>query len=177
MSIWKPVNSPPPLPRESLPQLLDCGRSLGTSQCPPDPPGRSLLKRLCTPLNAEGKRVPLVDVGLLSSPQFNLLAMGCFLGMTGFYLTMLTPAHARSLDIGKEEVAVLLSATGIADTSGRLLVGFVSESPFVKHRRVEFMCLYLVICGVGCGASVIFAKTFVSQLVFLVVFVFSTEHI
>lgn len=55
--------------------------------------------------------------------------------------------QAEVLGLNKEEASYLLAAIGIANTFGRIILGYISDKPWVNRLFVYNVCL--TICGLG----------------------------
>lgn len=81
----------------------------------------------------------MLDVSLLKSPSFILLALSGFFTMMGFYVPFMYIADRASTIYGwNEDVATyLLSAIGITNTVGRILCGSLSFFPKISTLMVN----------------------------------------
>ncbi|XP_063991262.1 monocarboxylate transporter 14 [Diachasmimorpha longicaudata] len=71
----------------------------------------------------------MLDINLLGSPSFLILAISGGLTMMGFYTPfMFLPGRAESMDL-KDSATFLVSVIGIANTVGRVICGLVSSLP------------------------------------------------
>lgn len=72
----------------------------------------------------------MLDVSLLKSPSFLILAISGFLTMMGFYVPfMYLKDRAEMNGISTSTAVFLVSAVGIANTVGRVLCGIISSLP------------------------------------------------
>lgn len=72
----------------------------------------------------------MLDVSLLKSPSFLILAISGFLTMMGFYIPFMYMKDRAEMGGIHESTAVfLVSVTGIANTVGRVLCGILSSLP------------------------------------------------
>lgn len=55
--------------------------------------------------------------------------------------------QAVSQSVTKDNADYLLSAVGIANTIGRIVLGYVSDKPWINRLLVYNLCL--TICGIG----------------------------
>lgn len=60
-------------------------------------------------------------------------------------------AQAEALEISKVHASYLISAIGAANTVGRIILGYVSDKPWVNRLHVYNMCL--TICGIATALS------------------------
>lgn len=59
----------------------------------------------------------------------------------------LSQAQAETMDIPVETASYLLSVVGVANTIGRLLLGYISDKPWVN--RLYVYNISLGVCGIG----------------------------
>lgn len=78
--------------------------------------------------------------------------------------------QAEVLGLNKEEASYLLAAIGIANTFGRIILGYISDKPWVNRLFVYNVCL--TICGLATGGS-IFCTDFYSLVFYASVFGFT----
>ena len=60
-------------------------------------------------------------------------------------------AQAEALDISKTNASYLIATIGAANTVGRIILGYVSDKPWVNRLHVYNMCL--TVCGVATALS------------------------
>lgn len=90
----------------------------------------------------------MIDVALLKDPIFVVFTLSNFLTSIGFYIPYVyIVAQAEDMGIAKENASYLLSIIGIANSVGRIVLGFVSDKPWVNRLAVYNVCLTL--CGVS----------------------------
>lgn len=104
----------------------------------------------CLPCSQETRDTftQMMDFGLTKDPVFLIFALSNFLTSVGFnipyvYLT----AQAEVLNISSKQASYLLSIIGIANTVGRIILGYFSDKPWVNRLLVYNLCL--TICGIG----------------------------
>lgn len=56
-------------------------------------------------------------------------------------------AQAEALDISKTNASYLIAAIGAANTVGRIILGYISDKPWVNRLHIYNMCL--TICGIA----------------------------
>lgn len=84
------------------------------------------------------------DVSLLKSPTFVIYGLSCFLCMLGFFVPFIyLPTLCGDLGIANTEAAFLISIIGIANTVGRVAVGFVSDLQWVDCLLINNLALVL----------------------------------
>lgn len=88
----------------------------------------------------------MLDVSLLTDPVFILFALSNFLTSIGFYIPYVyTKPMATSLGIENPEY--LISIIGAANLVGRIILGFISDKPWVNRLVAYNVCLTLA--GIG----------------------------
>ena len=107
----------------------------------------------------------------LTSIGFNVPYVFTVVGQAmGMFITyLMTALQDRALKWGMDgkQAAFLLSVIGIANTIGRIILGWLSD-----RREINRLYLYnscLVVCGVSMGLSV-FCNTYISQAVYCAIF-------
>ena len=74
----------------------------------------------------------MLDMSLLKSPSFMLLAISGFLCMMGFFVPfMYVCVRGKSLGLNKGVAEFLVPAIGISNTVARIVCGFLSSLPNV----------------------------------------------
>lgn len=90
----------------------------------------------------------MMDFGLLKDPVFIVFTVSNFLTSIGFNIPYVyLAAQAEVLQLTKEHASYLLAIIGIANTVGRIILGYISDKPWVNRLLVYNLCL--TICGVG----------------------------
>ena len=90
----------------------------------------------------------MVDFSLFKDPVFILFTVSNFCTSLGFnvpYIYMVD--MAADLDIDAERGSFLLSIIGIANTVGRIVLGYISDKPWIN--RLWLYNSALTICGIG----------------------------
>lgn len=79
-------------------------------------------------------------------------------------------AQAETLGINKKNASFLISTIGAANTIGRIILGYISDKPWVNRLHVYNCCL--TICGVATALSA-FCTDFWSLAVYASIFGFT----
>ena len=79
-------------------------------------------------------------------------------------------AQAEALNISKTNASYLIATIGAANTVGRIILGYVSDKPWVNRLHVYNMCL--TVCGVATALSA-FCTGFMGLAVYASVFGFT----
>jgi MFS transporter, MCT family, solute carrier family 16 (monocarboxylic acid transporters), member 14 len=107
----------------------------------------------------------MMDFSVLKNPVFILFTVSNFCTSVGFnipyvYISVsvqksilpgrahnlfVTQPQAISLGVEKSKASMLLAVIGIANTVGRIILGYISDKPWVNRLLVYNMCL--TICG------------------------------
>lgn len=104
----------------------------------------------CIPCSKETRDTlsEMMDFGLLRDPVFIIFTMSNFLTSIGFNIPYVyIAAQAEVLQMNKEQASYLLSIIGIANTVGRIILGYISDKPWVNRLLVYNLCL--TTCGIG----------------------------
>ncbi|XP_057325967.1 monocarboxylate transporter 12 [Microplitis mediator] len=113
----------------------------------------------------------MLDLSLLKDPVFLIFVISNFCTSIGFnipYVYLIPQAESRS--ISRETASYLLSTIGIANTIGRIILGYVSDKPWVNRLLVYNLCL--TICGLATVLSV-YCDSFISFVIYTSVFGFT----
>ncbi|XP_033759651.1 monocarboxylate transporter 5-like [Pecten maximus] len=110
----------------------------------------------------------MFDFSLLKSPTMLLYGASCFLVMFGFYIPAnVLPVWASDVNLSTEEGAFLISAMGLSNTIGRVLIGYITDKPWAN-------CLIINNTGLLIGGLatcfVPFYTTFETLVIYAVVF-------
>lgn len=88
-----------------------------------------------------------MDFSLFKDPIFILFVVSNFCTSIGFNIPYVyIAAQATELGLTKEQGGYLISVIGFANTIGRIILGYISDKPFVNRLWVYNVCLTL--CGV-----------------------------
>jgi len=110
----------------------------------------------------------MLDFSLLKDPIFIMYSVSNFLTSIGFnvpYVYIVDRANLWGFD--PEDAAYLLSVIGIANTVGRIILGWLSDRTWVNRLYMYNCCL--VLCGLTMGLSV-FCNTYTTQAIYCAVF-------
>lgn len=90
----------------------------------------------------------MLDFSLLKDPVFILFTLSNFCTSIGFnvpYVYILPQAEERG--INKKDASYLLAVIGVANTLGRIVLGYVSDKPWVNRLLIYNLCL--TVCGIS----------------------------
>ncbi|XP_021932288.1 monocarboxylate transporter 12 isoform X3 [Zootermopsis nevadensis] len=94
----------------------------------------------------------MLDFSLLKDPIFILFTISNFCTSVGFnipYVYLVAQAEERG--ISTDKASLLLAVIGIANLIGRIILGYVSDKPWINRLMVYNVCL--TICGVATAFS------------------------
>lgn len=92
--------------------------------------------------------VEMLSFGLLKDPIFMLFAISNLATSLGFYVPYFCLAdRTKVLGMPTEEASYLLATIGVANTLGRIILGFISDKSWVNRLWVYNICL--ILCGIG----------------------------
>lgn len=90
----------------------------------------------------------MMNFSILRDPVFIVFIVSNFLTSVGFNVPYVyLAAQANVLNIDTEHASYLLGIIGIANTVGRIILGYLSDKPWVN--RLLVYNLSLTICGLG----------------------------
>lgn len=90
----------------------------------------------------------MLDFSLFKDVIFLLFTISNFLTSVGFNIPYVyIVSRAKYLGISGEQAGMLLSVIGIANTVGRIILGYISDKPWVNRLLVYNLCL--TVCGTG----------------------------
>ena len=90
----------------------------------------------------------MLDFSLFKDPVFILFTLSNFLTSIGFNIPYVyIVSRAKSLGMSDGDASLLLAIIGIANTVGRIILGYISDNPKVNRLWVYNFCL--TICGLG----------------------------
>ncbi|VVC27168.1 Major facilitator superfamily,Major facilitator superfamily domain [Cinara cedri] len=104
--------------------------------------------RICCSGEAQDTIKQMLDFTLLKDPIFILYTVSNFLTSIGFnipYLYLLP--QAEIMGIPSKHSSYLLALLGIANTVGRVVLGFISDKPWINRLLVYNVCL--TVCGIA----------------------------
>jgi len=110
----------------------------------------------CIPLKCSASTLDTIhsylDLGLFLDPIFQIFALSNFFTSIGFnapYIFIVD--RAMEIKISENDAALLLSIIGISNTVARIILGWISDQPFVN--RLYLYNAALTLCGVATCAS------------------------
>ncbi|KAK2583113.1 hypothetical protein KPH14_009139 [Odynerus spinipes] len=112
-----------------------------------------------------------VESSLLKNPVFILFTLSNFCTSIGFnvpYVYLLPQAEERGINKGL--ASYLLAIIGIANTLGRIILGYVSDKPWINRLLVYNICL--TVCGLATMFST-FCTNFVAFTFYCIVYGFT----
>ncbi|XP_017886943.2 monocarboxylate transporter 12 isoform X2 [Ceratina calcarata] len=113
-----------------------------------------------------------VDFSILKDPVFILFTVSNFFTSIGFYVPYVyVLPQAEERGINKKDASYLLAVIGIANTVGRIILGYISDKPWIN--RLLIYNLSLTICGIATIFSA-FCSSFVSFTVYTSIFGFTS---
>lgn len=90
----------------------------------------------------------MMDFSLFKSGVFLVFSLSNFFTSIGFNIPYVyLAAHAETLGLSKQEASYLLSLIGIANTVGRIILGYAADKPWVN--RLMVYNISLTLCGSG----------------------------
>ena len=90
----------------------------------------------------------MTDFSLIRDRVFLLFSLSNFFTSIGFYVPYVyLVAQAEEIGLSKKEASRLLAIIGVANTVGRIILGYLADKPWVNRLYVYNVCLTL--CGVG----------------------------
>ncbi len=105
------------------------------------------LAEKCCPGEA-GVICEMLNLHLFTDPIFVIFTVSNFCTSVGFNVPFVyLAAQAEELGISKEKASYLLSIIGIANTVGRIVLGFLADKSWVNRLYVYNVCL--TACGIG----------------------------
>lgn len=134
------------------PDVLYQGSMTSLSKYRPPSPERTRVRSTTTsereercswlPCAAESKAAlsEMLDLSLLVDPVFLLFALSNFLTSIGFYIPYVYTVP-MSENMGIENPAYLISVIGAANSIGRIILGYISDKPWVNRLLAYNLCL------------------------------------
>ncbi|XP_076618891.1 monocarboxylate transporter 12-like isoform X2 [Colletes latitarsis] len=90
----------------------------------------------------------ILDISILKDPVFILFTFSNFCTSIGFYVPYVyVLPQAEEQGINKNDASYLLAVIGIANTVGRIVLGYISDKSWVNRLLVYNLCL--TICGIS----------------------------
>ncbi|KAK8379905.1 hypothetical protein O3P69_019725 [Scylla paramamosain] len=124
----------------------------------------------CVPCSRETRDAitSLMDWGLLTDGIFILFAISNFCTSIGFNAPyVFVVDRARHLGIPDSQSSFLLAVVGISNTISRIVLGYISDQPWVN--RLYLYNVALTLCGLGTCGSIWFTS-YSSQIFYAAVF-------
>lgn len=113
----------------------------------------------------------MMDFSLFKDVVFIVFTLSNFCTSIGFNVPYVyISSQATILGLSKEKASYLLAIIGIANTIGRIILGYISDKPWVNRLLVYNICLTM--CGIATACSV-FCNDFISLAVYAAVFGFT----
>ncbi|XP_023213095.1 uncharacterized protein LOC111615885, partial [Centruroides sculpturatus] len=113
----------------------------------------------------------MLDLSLLTSPTFILLAVSGFLTLAGFFVPFIYIIdRAVLIGISDEDATILLSTIGITNTVGRVFSGWMSDRPHINALFINNCAL--VLGGVATAISP-FINNYYLLILYCAIFGFS----
>lgn len=90
----------------------------------------------------------MMNFSLLKDAIFVIFAVSNFCTSIGFNMPYLyVVSQAETLDISKKDASYLIASIGVANTVGRIILGYIADKPWVNRLLIYNVCL--TACGVG----------------------------
>ncbi|XP_065075123.1 monocarboxylate transporter 5 [Ochlerotatus camptorhynchus] len=113
----------------------------------------------------------MMNFSILKDPIFIVFTASNFLTSIGFNVPYVyLAAQASVLQIDTKQASYLLGIIGIANTVGRIILGYLSDKPWVN--RLLVYNLMLTICGIATASSVL-CLDFYSLAIYSAIFGFT----
>lgn len=108
----------------------------------------------CIPSDTHETFAEMMNFGLFKDPIFVLFVLSNFCTSLGFNVPYVYMAdQSEVIGLESKQASYLLSIIGIANTFGRIVLGYFSDKPWVNRLWVYNSCL--TICGMGKNKSLI----------------------
>jgi len=138
--------------------------TLAVSRPPPGVIGEEPKHCCCSPYILK----KMLDLSLLSSPTFLLLAISGAIAMLGFFVPFIyLSAIGQSVGIEKGSATFLVSIIGIANTIGRVMCGWLADNPHINALVINNVALTV---GGLATAFVPYFNTFTLLVIYSCVF-------
>ncbi|XP_014250035.1 monocarboxylate transporter 9 [Cimex lectularius] len=114
----------------------------------------------------------MLDFSLFKDPLFIIFTVSNFLTSIGFnvpYVYIVYMSVHRG--VSDTNASYLLSVIGLANTIGRIALGYISDKPWVNRLYVYNTCL--AVCGIGTAACIL-CENYISFAVYAFVFGFTS---
>ncbi|XP_035742954.1 monocarboxylate transporter 12-B-like isoform X1 [Vespa mandarinia] len=113
----------------------------------------------------------IMDTSLLKNPLFIIFTLSNFCTSIGFnvpYVYLLPQAEERG--INKSLASYLLAIIGVANTLGRIILGYISDKPWINRLLVYNICL--TVCGIATILST-FCSNFTAFAFYCIIYGFT----
>ncbi|XP_055304033.1 monocarboxylate transporter 12-like [Sitodiplosis mosellana] len=108
----------------------------------------------CIPVDAYKNLVQMTNFSLLKNPVYILFIASNVATTLGFYIPYFyLPDRAKELGVSEENVGYMIATIGIANTFGRIILGYISDNSYKRRLWVYKICLFS--CGIATAASVL----------------------
>lgn len=122
----------------------------------------------CVPTDVYKSLVEMTNVSLLKNPVYILFIASNVATTLGFYIPYFyLPDRAKELGISEKDVGYMLATIGIANTFGRIILGYISDNSYERRLWVYKICLFS--CGIATGCSV-FCMDLQSLIIYAAIF-------
>ncbi|XP_076687098.1 monocarboxylate transporter 5-like isoform X3 [Andrena cerasifolii] len=133
---------------------------------------KEMFELKVSPKQKIGSPRKILDISILKDPVFILFTLSNFCTSIGFYVPYVyVLPQAEEQGINKKDASYLLAVIGIANTIGRIILGYISDKPWVNRLLVYNLCL--TICGISTILSIL-CTTFTTFALFSSVFGFTS---
>ncbi|KAH8292909.1 hypothetical protein KR044_008159 [Drosophila immigrans] len=113
----------------------------------------------------------MMNFSLLKDAVFVIFSISNFCTSIGFNMPYLyMAAHAKTLGISNQQASFLIASIGVANTVGRIILGYIADKPWVNRLLVYNVCL--TACGIA-TAMVPLCDDYNSLLIYCSVFGFT----
>ncbi|KAH8360753.1 hypothetical protein KR084_006941 [Drosophila pseudotakahashii] len=113
----------------------------------------------------------MMNFSLLKDVIFVIFSVSNFCTSIGFNVPYLyVAAYAETLNLTKSQASYLIATIGVANTVGRIILGYISDKPWVNRLLVYNVCL--TACGI-CTAMVPLCHDFQSLAFYCIAFGFT----
>lgn len=104
--------------------------------------------KICGLFNCSEDIIQMLDCSLAKDVIFVLFVLSNLLTSIGFYIPyVFLVSKANTLGIESGRASMLLSIVGGANTIGRIMLGYISDKPWIN--RLHIYNWSLTICGIG----------------------------
>ncbi|XP_076162612.1 monocarboxylate transporter 5-like isoform X2 [Ptiloglossa arizonensis] len=119
-----------------------------------------------------GNLQEMLDISILKDPVYVLFTFSNFCTSIGFYVPYVyVLPQAEEQGINKNDASYLLIVIGIANTLGRIVLGYISDKPWVNRLLIYNLCL--TICGISTILSTV-CRSFETFILYSSIFGFTS---